>query len=1549
MAEAAILSGTKVASEVRESLRTEVEEMGLSGIRPNLQIVQVGDREDSAAYIGMKLKAGNEIGIKLLQAVRKLNEDTNVHGIIVQMPLDSEYKIDSRLILDAVSPEKDVDGLTTMSAGFVSRKELDAGFIPCTPAGCMELIKRSGIELAGCNAVVMGRSRIVGEPMRDLLVAHHCTVSKADLLVVAIGSENFVKGEWVKPGAVVIDCGINAVPDDTKKTGRRLVGDVEYEVAKTKASWITPVPGGVGPMTVAMLMRNTVIAARKHVKQLQKTGWNLSTLPLSRVTPVPSDIDVARSQTPKDISDLCHEIGILPSEVELYGRTKAKISLDILKRLQSRKNGMYVVVTGITPTPLGEGKSTTTMGLTQALGAHVGRNVFACVRQPSQGPTFGIKGGAAGGGYSQVIPMEEFNLHLTGDIHAITAANNLLAAQIDARMFHEKTQTDPDLFRRLVPSVGGKRTFSEIQVRRLKKLGIEKRNPDDLTPEEIAKFVRLNIDPDTITWQRVMDTNDRFLRKIRIGLSPTEKGHSRDCQFDIAVASEVMAALALTTDLGDLRERLGRLVVASDLDGNPVTADDLGVGGAMTVLMKDAIRPNLMQSLEGTPVFVHAGPFANIAHGNSSILADRIALKLVGEEGFVVTEAGFGADIGMEKFFNIKCRYSGLIPNAVVLVATIRALKMHGGGPTENVDLVVKGCANLRKQIENANKFGIPVVVGINYFPTDTPAELQAVRAESLNAGAVEAVVCKHWALGGEGAVDLAKAVEKACQLPSNFKFLYDLDVGIAEKIEKIAKEIYGADGIELSDEAQIKIDRYTRQGFGNLPICMAKTHLSLSHDPSLKGAPKNFVLPIRDVRASVGAGFLFPLVGTMTTMPGLPTRPCVFDISIDPETGRTTYFRNHPWKRTFSNLLAAATFEQQKRRFHSLVLKPILSPEYSPVVQRSFLGLVYVTRKIFMLLRFCAKDFFFSYSIVGSAHDHGHAMLVKSAAALVAFSLLACISDGLPLLTWGPVQIIRNIVFGTRSASFREERSSDADTYIGEVNLTSPAPVQEDAETRVDPSPLLKVDLPIYGTRCYGVLGCLSITTDWYSTLRPVNVFPSAREDINTTFLLFNPEGNVKTVNASGSSFSVLISSGDFNVSWPTVFIIHGYLDTGFRTWVRAIAEALKAVELCNVIAVDWNGGSLVQYIQSTANIRLVALEIVYLLKFLRDHHDLRFGNVHLIGHSLGAHTAGYVGSHLSGIGRITALDPAEPYFQGLPEFIRLDPGDAEFVDAIHTDGNSIFMLGYGMSQPCGHVDFYPNGGRQQPGCSLVRVPLNFLFEGVESASRDVVACNHQAAIKYFLESIKSSCPFMSIECSSYSDFLAGRCLDCGSDSSGCAEMGFRAGHYKSRLGNRELVKMYAVTNSYPPYCLYQYGVSVSLGKPSHAKKTLKGFLYASIEGKKGILPHKNLTDIEIPGNFERGNTYNFLLRSPVDVGSIVRVDLHWDYYQAYHDPSTLCILVCSKHLYVSKVAVSYLDSVRSDTRSPIRNDTFCDERFLYTEVQSTSWAYFKLNDACH
>ncbi len=620
--------------------------------------------------------------------------------------------------------------------------------------------------------------------------------------------------------------------------------------------------------------------------------------PVARKLPVPSDLDIAQAAEARPIMEIVEGLGLEPHEVELHGPFKAKVNLDVLNRLSHRPSGKYIDVTAITPTPLGEGKTTVTVGLSQALGSQLGRKVVTCIRQPSQGPTFGIKGGAAGGGYSQVIPMEDFNLHLTGDIHAITAAHNLAAAALDARMFHESQLTDEQLFERLCPKdKQGQRHFASNMRGRLMRLGIFKADPEALTPDERKRFARLDLDPARISWRRVVDTSDRFLRGITLGRGPEEQGYERESGFDITVASEIMAILALTTGIADMRVRLGRIVVGLNRAGEAVTTEDLGVAGAMTVLMRDALKPTLMQTLEGTPVLVHAGPFANIAHGNSSILADQIALKLA---DYVVTESGFGADMGMEKFFDIKCRASGLVPDAVVLVATVRALKMHGGGPKvvagknldpvyleENLELLALGLPNLIHHIAIAKKFGVPVVVAVNGFANDSRAELELVRKAALEHGATDAVVCRVWAEGGEGAVELAEAVMSAAEQPHDFKFMYPLEASIKEKIETIAREIYGADGVDYLPEAEAQIAEYTRLGFDQLPICMAKTHLSLSHDPTLKGAPKGFRIPVRDVRASVGAGFLYALLGKMSTMPGLPTRPGFYDVDVDLETGR--------------------------------------------------------------------------------------------------------------------------------------------------------------------------------------------------------------------------------------------------------------------------------------------------------------------------------------------------------------------------------------------------------------------------------------------------------------------------------------------------------------------------------------------------------------------------------------------------------------------------------------------------------------------------------------
>jgi formate--tetrahydrofolate ligase len=556
----------------------------------------------------------------------------------------------------------------------------------------------------------------------------------------------------------------------------------------------------------------------------------------------PSDLDIARSVTPRPIGDLAEELGLRPDEIEFYGPVKAKVTLAGVERVErERPRGKYVVVTAITPTPLGEGKTTTTVGLAQGLN-RIGRKASVAIRQPSLGPVFGIKGGAAGGGYSQIIPMEDFNLHLTGDIHAISAAHNLASAFLDNHLHHGNA---------------------------------------------------LGIDLYSIRWPRVVDISDRAIRKVVIGLGGKENGVPRESEYVITVASEVMAILALAKDLFDLRARLGRIVVATNREGKAVTTEDLGVAGAMTVLLRDAIKPNLLQTLEGGPAYVHCGPFANIAHGNSSIIADRVALST---SDIVVTEAGFGADMGAEKFFDIKCRASGLQPDAAVVVATIRALKMHGGvgrivagkplDPallTENVEAVRRGCENLAAQVELVHSYGVPVVVAINAFPTDTAAENAVIREVALAAGARDAVVTTNFADGGKGAEALAAAVwDAAAEDGGGFRLLYPDEMPLREKVETIATKVYGAAGVDFAPAATKALAEYTALGYGHLPVCMAKTHLSLSHDPNLKGRPTGYRFPVRDVRLAAGAGFIYPLAGDMRTMPGLPSRPAGEKIDID-------------------------------------------------------------------------------------------------------------------------------------------------------------------------------------------------------------------------------------------------------------------------------------------------------------------------------------------------------------------------------------------------------------------------------------------------------------------------------------------------------------------------------------------------------------------------------------------------------------------------------------------------------------------------------------------
>jgi formate--tetrahydrofolate ligase len=553
-----------------------------------------------------------------------------------------------------------------------------------------------------------------------------------------------------------------------------------------------------------------------------------------------SDLEIAQSAKLKPICEIAEALGLHDDEFDLYGRYKAKVLPDAVERLSSRPNGKYIDVTAITPTPLGEGKTVTTIGLAQGLWK-IGKRAIATLRQPSMGPVFGIKGGAAGGGYAQVVPMEDLNLHFTGDFHAVTAAHNLLAAMLDAHIFHGNG---------------------------------------------------LDIDPLSILWPRVLDILDRSLRSAHVEFDTKTERVAYDAHFDITAASEVMAILALSNDLHDLRQRLGRIVVAVNRRGQAVTAEDLKAAGAMAVLLKDAVRPNLIQTLENTPAFVHAGPFGNIAHGNNSIIADRLALKL---GDYVVTESGFGADLGFEKFCHIKCRAAGFRPNAAVIVCTIRALKAHSGkfriipGKPLDPDLLKEdgravevGAANLVKQIENVRRFGVPAVVAINRFTHDTPSEIALVRAIARDAGAFDVAVSDVWVRGGEGGVELAEAVVRAAESPNDFHYLYPLEAPIREKITTIAREIYGASEVSYEPLAEWKERLYVLLGFDRLPICMSKTQYSLSHDPKLKGRPTGFTFPVLDIRASVGAGYIYPLCGEINTMPGLPSVPAATKIDID-------------------------------------------------------------------------------------------------------------------------------------------------------------------------------------------------------------------------------------------------------------------------------------------------------------------------------------------------------------------------------------------------------------------------------------------------------------------------------------------------------------------------------------------------------------------------------------------------------------------------------------------------------------------------------------------
>jgi formate--tetrahydrofolate ligase len=549
-------------------------------------------------------------------------------------------------------------------------------------------------------------------------------------------------------------------------------------------------------------------------------------------THMPSSLEIAQEAELRPMGEIAEDAGLEPDEYDLYGKYKAKVGLDVLERLKDVPDGKLICVTAITPTKAGEGKTTTSVSLTQGLG-HIGKKVALCLREASLGPVFGIKGGAAGGGYAQVVPMEDLNLHFTGDIHAISAANNLLAAMVEAHLLHDN---------------------------------------------------KLGIDPLTVSWRRCVDINDRALRQIVVGLGGRANGYVRETGFDITAASEVMAILAVARDLFDLRQRLGSITIGYSWDGEPVIAEQIRAAGAMTVLLKDAIKPNLVQTLEAQPAFVHCGPFANIAHGNNSLVADLVALKLA---DYVVTESGFGSDMGMEKFLDIVCRVGNIQPSAICLVTTVRALKHHGGDPDGGVEAVGAGAANLQRHLGIVSEFGLKAVVAINRFPDDSDEEVEAVRRLALEGGAYGAELNEAFERGGEGASSLAEALVDAAEQGSSYAPIYPLEAPIDEKIEAVCKRVYGADGVVYLPAALERIKTFTENGYDKLPICMAKTHLSLSHDPLLLNAPTGFTVTVRDIRAYTGAGWLVPLLGDMQTMPGLGKTPAAFDVDID-ENGRT-------------------------------------------------------------------------------------------------------------------------------------------------------------------------------------------------------------------------------------------------------------------------------------------------------------------------------------------------------------------------------------------------------------------------------------------------------------------------------------------------------------------------------------------------------------------------------------------------------------------------------------------------------------------------------------
>ncbi|KAF5892581.1 C-1-tetrahydrofolate synthase, cytoplasmic-like isoform X1, partial [Clarias magur] len=841
---ATVISGSKISQHVTERLKKDVEEMyrQLPGFRPGLVVLQVGDRDDSNLYISMKLKAAARIGInanhirlpktatedEVLESIKLYNRDPDVHGLIVQLPVDSINPINTEKVVNAVDPDKDVDGLCSINAGKLARGDLQNCFIPCTPNGCMELLRHTGVSVSGKNAVVVGRSKIVGAPMHNLLMWNHATVTcchsktpdlpaevkKADILVVGTGKAEMVKGEWMKEGAVVIDVGINYIPDDSRPSGTRVVGDVHYPSAKERAGYITPVPGGVGPMTVAMLMDNTVKSAKTFLQMYRPGKWNVTYTKPKPQKPQTSGVQVSHCAAQKPVDQLAKEIGLFSVEIEPIHRGRVRVSLDVLRRLDKQPDGKYVAVTGVPSTSLPGGRRSTTLGLAQALGRHLKLNAFACVRQPSLQHCLDLRGAAAGGGFPQ-ISVDEASFPPTGDSEAISAASSFLTDTVTAYSHYQDKLSDQALFDLVVPVRDGHRAFSSSQLKRLQRLGVEKSDPSTLTQDEIRRLVRLDIDTDMRTDSASLDT-------------------------------ELTAVMSLSRSVEDLQDRLARMVLARSTSGEPVTIEDLGVSSAVGLLLKESLKPCLIQTSEGTPVFLHIAPLADVAWVGPSITADKIALKLVGPQGFVVTETP-----QCESFLSITCRSSGLRPHVLVFVTSVRAMKMCGADLV-NQELLEKGCAHLKRLLETARAFGVPAVVAVNTFSCDSEAEVDMVCNQAKRLGAVEAVRCSEWSEGGAGGLErLAHSVQRASMIQSTTHFPYEPQMPVKDKLRKAAQSMFGAEDVELSAKAKDKLELYINQGFGRYPVFITEGHVRLSNGADVK------MLPISDIHAYAGAGFL--------------------------------------------------------------------------------------------------------------------------------------------------------------------------------------------------------------------------------------------------------------------------------------------------------------------------------------------------------------------------------------------------------------------------------------------------------------------------------------------------------------------------------------------------------------------------------------------------------------------------------------------------------------------------------------------------------------------